>query len=74
MLDGVQIKAVLRASNLVGFLPSSRITNCIMGSSILLEDKIPLLMYCDICKPRMNPVGQNIGVFFLVYRTGFNNF
>ena len=42
--------------------------------SIELEGKIPLLMHCDICKPRMKPVGQNIGVCFLAYRTCFNNF
>ncbi|EIE89867.1 hypothetical protein RO3G_14578 [Rhizopus delemar RA 99-880] len=44
------------------------------GSTILLEDKIPLLMCRDICKPRMEPIGQNIDIFFLVYGTGINNF
>ncbi|EIE81365.1 hypothetical protein RO3G_06070 [Rhizopus delemar RA 99-880] len=78
MFNGVQIRAlsrsVLKTPDLVGLFPPSSITTCMTGSTILLEDKIPLLMHCDICKPRMEPIGQNIDICFLVYGTGINNF
>ncbi|KAG1138968.1 hypothetical protein G6F37_009974 [Rhizopus arrhizus] len=75
---GAKIRAlsrpVLKTPDLVGFLPPSSITTSMTGSSILLEDKIPLLMQRDICKSRMKPVDQGIYVCFLVHGTGVNNF
>ncbi|EIE91125.1 hypothetical protein RO3G_15836 [Rhizopus delemar RA 99-880] len=78
MLNRVQISAlskpVLKTPDLVGLLPPSSINTCMTGSSILLEDKIPLLMQRDTCKPRIKPVVQSTDTCFLVYKTRINHF